>query len=105
MSQLWLFAFRNLRARVIRTLLTMGGIVMGVAVILAIEITNQSILDSIEISFNEASGQAHLTVESASLSDRGFDQRIVRRVVKVEGVQRALPVLQARSLLASKAAL
>jgi ABC-type antimicrobial peptide transport system permease subunit len=56
---------RSLRARPSRTLFTAFGIVLGVAVILAISITNLSTLDSISRLFSEASGKANLVVASS----------------------------------------
>ena len=41
----------NLRSRMARSLLTMLGITLGVAVVLAIDITNKSTLDSIQETF------------------------------------------------------
>ena len=55
-------AQRNLAARKTRTILTTLGIVVGVAVILAVSITNESTLSSINTIFDEASGLAHLVI-------------------------------------------
>jgi putative ABC transport system permease protein len=97
------FAVRSLRARLSRTLLTAFGIVLGVAVILAINITNQSTLDSILAVFSEASGKAHLIVTSASLSNPGFSEETLGRVEMVSGVGTAVPVLQEYTALADDA--
>ena len=63
-------ALRSLRARPSRTLLTVSGIVLGVAVILAISITNLSTLDSLTSVFSAASGKANLVVLSATDDER-----------------------------------
>ncbi|MBI5029435.1 MAG: ABC transporter permease [Chloroflexi bacterium] len=97
-------ALRNLRARPSRTLLTTFGIVLGVAVILAISITNFSTLDSITAVFTEASGKAHLVITSANVSGEGFDENVMRRVNQVAGIKAAVPSLQAQALLADEAA-
>lgn len=76
---------------------------VGVAAILAVEISNESLLASIESVFDEASGQAHLVVESASADEHGFRQEILHRVREVEGVRIAAPVLLASTLLAQEA--
>ncbi|MFQ6015348.1 MAG: ABC transporter permease [Anaerolineae bacterium] len=102
MQHLSMLAFRNLRVRFIRTLLTIMGIVLGVAVILAISITNQSTLDSIETVFDEASGKAHLVVEESSTTGEGFEQSVAERVETIEGVEVAVPSATARTLLASQ---
>ena len=58
LSNLYGLALRNLWTRKTRTLLTALGIVLGVAVILAINIANSSTLASINKIFDEASGLA-----------------------------------------------
>jgi len=103
MIRLIRFVIRNLRQRLARTILTLFGIVLGVAVILAISITNESTLASIDAVFNEASGKAHLVIESAQLTGEGFDQGVLSRVQSTEGVQVAVPSIQVRTLLASQA--
>ncbi len=95
-------ALRNMRARWMRTTLTCLGIVLGVAVILAIAITNDSALTSIRNVFDEASGKASLMVRSSSTSG-GFDQSILPRIESLEGVVRAAPSANVTSLLARDA--
>jgi putative ABC transport system permease protein len=97
-----LLAFRSLLARPSRTLFTLLGVVLGVAVILAISITNLSTLDSITTLFNEASGKAHLVVASSTTGDQGFPEGILRRIVSVPGVEAAIPSLQAQASLADE---
>jgi hypothetical protein len=63
-------AFRNMWSRKSRTLLTVTGIVLGVAVVLAIDITNESTLASVRRIFEEASGGAHRVVTSNSVVGR-----------------------------------
>jgi len=96
-------ALRSIRARPSRTLLTTFGIVLGVAVILAISITNLSTLDSITSVFSEASGKANLVVTSSTTSDEGFSEDIQRRIVTIPGVKAAIPSLQIQTLLADEA--
>ena len=67
-------ALRSLLARPSRTLFTTFGIVLGVAVILAISITNLSTLESITTLFNEASGKADLVIVSSNTSSQGFSE-------------------------------
>jgi len=92
-------AVRNMRARWMRTLLTCAGIVLGVAVILAISITNDSTLQSIRDVFNEASGKANLIVQSSTADGEGFDESITARIRSAEGVLTAAPSVQAMTLL------
>ena len=67
-----ILAIRNMRIRWMRTALTCLGIVLGVAVILAISITNDSTLKSIRNVFDEASGKANLLVQSSAPDSGGF---------------------------------
>jgi putative ABC transport system permease protein len=93
-------AFRSLLARPARTALTTFGIVLGVAVILAINITNQSTLDSISGVFSEASGKAQLIVESSNVNGAGFADSALREVAQAPGVQTAVPSVQVSTVLA-----
>lgn len=97
-----LLAFRSLLARPSRTLFTLLGVVLGVAVILAISITNLSTLDSITTLFNEASGKAHLVVASSTSGDQGFREDILRRIASVPGVKAAIPSVQVQASLADE---
>lgn len=97
------FAFRNLWNRKSRTLLTILGIVLGVAVVLAIAITNESTLDSIQRIFDEASGQANLVITSDSVTGDPFDGSALLRVSRVPGVARAAPSVSRKTLLADDA--
>jgi putative ABC transport system permease protein len=99
----FILALRNMRVRLWRTLLTCLGIVLGVAVILAIAITNDSTLQSIRSVFDEASGRASLFVESSSADGTGFEQSIQSRIQNTEGVVAAAPSVQATTLLARDA--
>lgn len=98
-----LLAIRNMRVRWMRTGLTGLGIVLGVAVILAIAVTNDSTLESIRSVFDEASGKSSLLVQSSSADGGGFDESIAARVRSVEGVVAAAPSLQVTTLLARDA--
>jgi len=88
-------ALRSLRARPMRTLLTIGGIVLGVAVILAVSIANASTLDSLTSVFAAASGKADLVVLSATDDEEGFAERVRGIVLNVPGVEDAIPSIQA----------
>ncbi|MBI5565745.1 MAG: ABC transporter permease [Chloroflexi bacterium] len=97
-------AFRNLWTRKTRTFLTALGIVLGVAVILAINITNNSTLASINKIFDEASGLADLVIVPSSYTGTsGYPEATLGRVKSVEGVAAAVPSVQASTLLASEA--
>ena len=62
MDNFYLLAFRNLWVRKTRTLLTLSGVALGVAFVLAVSITNASTRQSLEVFFALASGRASLTI-------------------------------------------
>ncbi|MEK6221376.1 MAG: ABC transporter permease, partial [Chloroflexota bacterium] len=99
-------ALRNMRMRLGRTLLTSLGISLGVAVVLAIQITNQSTLDSINQVFDRAAGQANLLVVPDSLQNgtgESLDERLLNKLQNRDSVEVASPSLRTQSLLASEA--
>lgn len=98
-----LLALRNMRIRWVRTALTGLGIMLGVSVILAIAITNDSTLKSIRSVFDEASGKSNLLVQSSSVDGGGFDESIAARARSVEGVLAVAPSAQASTVLARDA--
>lgn len=96
-------AVRSLVARPLRTLLTTFGIVLGVAVILSINITNTSTLDAITTLFSESSGRTNLVVTNADLSLGGFDEGVIYRLESIPGVEAAVPLIQIQTLIADDA--
>lgn len=99
MTHLTLLTVRSLRSRPSRTMLTAFGIVLGVAVILAIHITNRTTLESISAVFTQASGRAHLIAVAASAGEQGFPQETLGRIRNVPGVQAAVPSLQGQAMI------
>jgi putative ABC transport system permease protein len=97
-------ALRNLGSRALRTLLTATGIVLGVAVVFAVSITNESTLASIRRIFDGASGRSDLVVTSSSLMGDPFDAGALVRLRRLNGVQLAVPGVSGRTLLAADAA-
>lgn len=93
-------ALRNLRTRPWRTLLTMLGITLGVAVVLAIDITNQSTLDSIEAMFQRAVGQAELLVIPPA-GEETLEGELLEWVQAAPGVQVAAPTAWVYTRLAN----
>jgi len=92
-------ALRSLASRPSRTILTSFGIVLGVAVILGIRITNVSTLDSLITLFTETSGKANLVVINSQLKDEGFYEGILYRIASFPGIKAAVPTLQAYTIL------
>ncbi|MBN1147055.1 MAG: ABC transporter permease [Anaerolineales bacterium] len=95
-------ARRNMRSRRGRTLLTLLGITLGVAVVLAIRVTNQTTLDSLRRVFDRTTGQASLVIAPVNANAKAIDQALLARVEKIDGVQTAAPSLRERTLLASQ---
>ncbi|MFC2030164.1 ABC transporter permease [Chloroflexota bacterium] len=97
-----LLTFRALKTRPTRTLLTMAGIVLGVAVILAISVTNNSTMLAITTLFTETSGKAHLVITSSDSSGQGFSENVLRRIDAIPGVKAAIPTIRVGTLLADE---
>jgi len=91
---------RSLRARPSRTMLTTFGIVLGVAVILAIRIANESTLNSLTSLFTETSGNADLVIINSDIGEGGFYEDALRRIANFPGVKAAVPTVQAQTVLA-----
>jgi putative ABC transport system permease protein len=96
-------AVGSLRARPLRTALTTFGVILGVAVILAISSTNVSTLAALTDVFSQASGKAHLTVTAADASDMGFAEDTLEQISAVDGVAAVAPVLLGQASLADEA--
>lgn len=96
-------AFRNMGQRIARTLLTLLGIVLGVAVVLAIQITNESTLASINQLFDRAAGKANLLVIPKTGGGTVLDMSLIGKVSRVEGVEIAAPSLVVPAILAAEA--
>ncbi len=96
-------ARRNLRAHRGRTFFTLLGIILGVAVVLAIQITNQTTLDSLRKVFDRTTGQANLLVVPVNANKRPLDETVLAKVGRSEGIEVAAPSLRSRTLLASDA--
>lgn len=103
MSLSRLLTFRSLRARPGRMLLSTFGIVLGVAAILAIGITNQTAMLSVTRLFQETSGKANLIVTSTEADNDGFSEKILPRLSTYTGVVTAAPSIQIQTLLAKEA--
>lgn len=96
-------AWRSLVARPLRTIPTVFGVVLGVAVILAINTTNVSTLHAITTVFTQASGKAHLVINAADESAQGFSADALGRVERAPGIDALVPVLRGQAILADEA--
>lgn len=93
-------ALRSMLMRRARTALTAMGIALGVAVVLAVNITNATLLSSLNAAFDEAGGRADLTVIDRARGGKGFEAGLLDRVRRVAGVTAAAPAAQFFTLLA-----
>jgi putative ABC transport system permease protein len=92
---------RSLRARPLRTFLSAFGIILGVAALLAIQITNGAALESLSALFEGTAGKADLVVTNAAGAEgERLPERVVRRLEGSQVVKAAVPSLQLRTTLA-----
>ncbi len=96
-------ALRNMTTRRLRTLLTLGGVMLGVAVVLAINVTNDSTLDSVRTVFNEASGKAHLVITDSSAVPEAFAVSTLKQAERTPGVIAAAPSVNRTTLTTKQA--
>ncbi|MFQ5400035.1 MAG: ABC transporter permease [Anaerolineae bacterium] len=102
LNSLLILVLRNLSTRWVRTLLTVLGIVVGVAAMVAVNATNSSTIRSINRFFDEASGRSDLLVESAA-SGESFDEGALDVVRRFRAVAAAAPGLVAVTIPADEA--
>jgi putative ABC transport system permease protein len=79
----------------------MLGIMIGVAGILALGITNQASMDSISQLFEQSSGRTDLMITSAS-GQNSISEGSVRKLGNIPNIELILPVVQARTQLADQ---
>ena len=99
-----LLTLRSMRSRSLRFLLSTFGIVLGVAGMLSIRATNQTALNSILSLFESTSGRAKLTISNASADDGGFSEKTLDKVIDLQGVLVADPLVIESTDLADKEA-
>ena len=92
---------RSIQRRPFRTFLSMLGIMIGVAGILALGITNQASMDSISQLFEESSGKTDLMITSAS-GENSITEGSIRKLANFPNVDLVLPVVQVRTALADQ---
>jgi putative ABC transport system permease protein len=81
----------RLREHRLRTSLTIVGIALGVAVLIAVALINRSILKSVATTIGDVAGKADLQMSAAS---SGFDETLSERVRAVPGVYKAAVILE-----------
>ena len=92
MILLRLISWPYARKHLLRTLLTMAGIVLGVGVFVGMHTANQSVLAAFQTTIDRIAGQTQLQV---SAGEPGFDENVLDKVQNVPQVRAAAPVIEA----------
>jgi len=92
MRLLRLISWQYVRKHFLRTVLTMAGIVLGVAVFVGMHTANQSVLSAFNKTVDRIAGATQLQITAG---ESGFDEEILERVQAVPGVRVAVPVIEA----------
>src|SRR5512140_1081145 len=92
MILLRLISFQYVRKHVLRTLLTLTGIALGVAVFVGMHTANQSVLFAFHRTIDRIAGSTQLQI---SAGEPGFDEEVLDKVRDVPGVRAAAPVIEA----------
>jgi putative ABC transport system permease protein len=92
MILLRLLSWPYVRKHSLRSLLTVAGIVLGVAVFVGMHTANESVLEGFRRTVDRIAGAAQLQV---SAGETGFDEDVLERVQAAPGVRVAVPVIEA----------
>ncbi|MDX1379004.1 MAG: FtsX-like permease family protein, partial [Anaerolineales bacterium] len=103
LRQIRYLTLRSIRARWLRFLLSAFGIVLGVAAMLAISVTNKAALNSIVRLFSNTSGSAKLTITSSSQSSSGIPELSLRTIRNLPDVSIASPIIRANTVASDDA--
>jgi len=89
---LWRVSWKEFRSRPLRALLTLTSIVIGVAAIVAVQLTIEESRHSQQSMLKAVAGNASLEV--ASVGNSPFETTIVRQLTEIEGVTIATPIVR-----------
>ncbi len=92
MILLRLISWQYARRHVLRSLLTIAGIALGVAVFVGMHTANQSVLYAFHSTVDRIAGKTQLQVWSG---EAGFDEEVLERVQAATEVKVAVPVIEA----------
>jgi putative ABC transport system permease protein len=92
MILLRLIPWRYIRKHLLRSLLTVAGIVLGVAVFVGMHTANQSVLYAFHQTIDRIAGATQLQI---SAGEAGFDENVLERVQSLSDVKEAVPVIEA----------
>lgn len=98
---LWKYTAREVQRRPGRTVLTLLGIIIGVAGVVATGVMLQAMRHAYRDLFETATGRASLEVVAEGYA--GFDPGIIAILENVPGVRAALPIIQSPAVLTSAA--
>ncbi|MBI1357404.1 MAG: FtsX-like permease family protein [Acidobacteria bacterium] len=92
MILLRLISWQYVRKHLLRTALTMAGIVLGVAVFVGMHTANQSVLTAFNKTVDRIAGATQLQITAG---ESGFDEEVLERVQANPDVRVAVPVIEA----------
>ena len=92
MPLLRLISWPYFRKHVLRTMLTVAGIVLGVAVYVGMHTANQTVLYAFSHTVDRIAGKAELQVTAG---ETGFDEEVLEKVQGASTVQVAVPAIEA----------
>ena len=92
MILLRLISWPYFRKHVLRTMLTIAGIVLGVAVFVGMHTANQSVLFAFSRTVDRIAGKTEIQVTAG---EAGFEEDILEKVQSVPSVRVAVPVIEA----------
>jgi putative ABC transport system permease protein len=92
MILLKLISWPYVRRHLLRWMLTLAGIMLGVAVFVGMHTANQSVLYAFRQTVDRIAGATQLQV---SAGETGFDESVLERVQAVPDVRVAVPVIEA----------
>jgi putative ABC transport system permease protein len=92
MILLRLISLPDARKHILRTVLTISGIMLGVAVFVAMRLANQAIFATFSDTIDRIAGATQLQV---SAGETGFDETILEKVQAAPEVRVAVPVIEA----------
>src|SRR5438093_11087660 len=87
-----LISWPYFRRHILRTLLTVAGIVLGVAVFVGMHTANQSVLFAFTHTVDRIAGKTELQITAG---ETGFDEDVLDRVQSALTVAVAVPVVEA----------
>src|SRR5947208_2633844 len=92
MMLLRLISWPYFRKHVLRTMLTVAGIVLGVAVFVGMHTANQSVLFAFSSTVDRIAGKTELQVTAG---ETGFEEDVLERVQAASSVRVAVPAIEA----------